>query len=147
MAFAVLQIAWLFVVGQVFFDLRLRGSAVAVAVLTLGAAAANLALGLLLVAVAGTIQQVNAFANLGSSLLAGLGGAIVPMYLMPRWVQTIAPVTPTYWVMRGYRAVTLDGRGVSAAVRPTAVLVGFAVVLAAGALLRFSAGETKRFWT
>lgn len=145
--FAVVQVAWLFAVGVVFFDLDLRGSAGAVGFLTLGVAASHLALGLLLVALAGTIQQVNALANLGSSLIAGLGGAIVPIYLMPHWVRTIAPATPTYWVMRGYRAVTLDGRGLSAVAGPTAVLAGFAVVLGVAALLRFKAGEAKRFWT
>ena len=144
--FAVLQLAWLFGVGVVFFDLDLRGSAVAIGVLSLAVAAGHLALGLLLVALARTIQQVNALANLGSALLAGIGGAIVPAYLMPQWVRTIAPATPTYWAMRGYRAVTLEGEGLSAVALPASVLVGFAIGLTALALWRFSAGEEKRWW-
>ena len=145
--FAVLQIAWLFAVGVVVFDLDLRGPAVAVAALSLAVAASHLALGLLLVAVSRTIQQVNALANLGSTLLAGVGGAVVPAYPMPGWVRVVAPATPTYWVMRGYRAVTLDGQGLSAIALPAAVLTAFAVVLSALALLRFSAAEAKHFWT
>lgn len=145
--FAVLQIAWLFAVGVVLFDLDLRGPAVAVAGLSLVVAATHLALGLVLVAACRTIQQVNALANLGSTLLAGVGGALVPAYLMPGWVRAVAPATPTYWVMRGYRAVTLDGQGLSAIALPAAVLMAFAVVLAALALMRFSAAEAKHFWT
>lgn len=145
--FAVLQIAWLFAVGVVVFGLDLRGPVVAVAVLSLFVAASHLALGLLLVAVSRTIQQVNALANLGSTLMAGVGGAVVPAYLMPGWVRAVAPATPTYWVMRGYRAVTLDGQGLPAVALPAAVLAGFAVVLSALALARFSAAEAKQFWT
>ena len=145
--FALFQIAWLFGVGVVVFDLDLRGPTVAVAVLSLAVAASHLALGLLLVAASRTIQQVNALANLGSTLMAGVGGAVVPAYLMPGWVRAVAPATPTYWVMRGYRAVTLDGQGLSAVALPAAVLTGFAVGLSAVALLRFSTAEAKRFWT
>ena len=111
------------------------------AVLTVVAAAAHLALGLLVVAVARTIQQVNALAKLG----AGFGGAIVPAHLLPGSMRAVGPFTPTHWAMRGYRAVILDGRGLDGVWVPALVLPGFAVALAA-ALVRLSVEEAKSFW-
>lgn len=146
-AFCVLQLAWLFAAGGLFFGLHLRGSVLALVVVGLAAAAAHVALGLLLVAVAGTIQQANAMANLGTAVLAGLGGALVPLYLLPAWVHRVAPAVPSYWVMRGFRSVTLDGAGVGAAVLPAAVLCAFAGAALAVALVRFSAEDAKAFWS
>lgn len=144
--FALFQAAWIFTAGFMVFGLRVRGELMALAVVTVAAAASHLALGLLVVAVARTIQQVNALANLGAALLAGFGGAIVPAYLLPGWVRAVGPFTPTHWVMRGYRAVLLDGRGLEGVVVPALVLVVFAGAVVAAAMARFSVEETKGFW-
>jgi ABC-2 type transport system permease protein len=144
--FAVVQTGWIFAGAAVLFGLRVRGPVIALVVLTLAASATNLALAVLVVAVARSIQQVNALANLGAALLAGVGGAIVPHYLLPGWVRAVGPFTPTHWLMEGYRAVILDGRGLEGIVVPSLVLIGYAAVLAAAALVRFSAEETKSFW-
>ena len=142
-AFAVVQTAWLFGVGVVAFDLDVRGSMRALGAVGLAAAAAHVAIGLVLVAFSRTIQQVNALANLGTALLAGAGGALVPRFLLPGWVEAVGPWTPTYWAMRGYRAVILDGAGWSAVARPVATLLAFAVGASVVALMRFSVDERK----
>ena len=142
-AFALLQTAWLFSVGVVAFGLRIRGSVAALALVGTAAAAAHVAIGLLLVAVARTVQQVNALANLGTVLLAGVGGALVPRYLLPAWVQAVGPATPTYWAMRGYRSVILDGRGLAHVALPAGMLVAFAAGALLLALARFSVEDAK----
>ena len=62
-------------------------------------------------AICRTAQQANAFAYVGMVLFGAIGGALVPFSVLPRWAQTVAPVTPTYWAMRGFRSVILDGQG------------------------------------
>ena len=42
----------------------------------------------------------------------------VPFSVLPQWAQTVAPATPTYWAMRGFRSVILDGRGLGAMAAP-----------------------------
>jgi ABC-2 type transport system permease protein len=145
-AFALAQAAWIFGVGVALFGLPVRGSPVALALLAAAATATHLALGLLVVAAARTIQQVNALANLGAALLAGLGGALVPSYLLPGWARAVSPFTPTHWLMEGYRAVTLDGRGLDGVALPALVLPGFAAAFAAAALARFSVEEARGYW-
>ena len=55
----------------------------------------------------------------------------------------MAPATPTYWAMTGYRAVVLDGVGVTGTLPAIGILLLFAVVLVAIAGRRFSFDETK----
>ena len=60
-----------------------------------------------------TIQQVSAVAFGGLVLFGALGGALVPLEVLPGLGSGCGPVTPTYWVMRGFGSVILNGRGVS----------------------------------
>jgi ABC-2 type transport system permease protein len=136
-----------FAVGYAVFGLRTRGSWFAIAVLIVFLVTFLLSFGLFLVTVSRTIQQVSAYGTLGSVLLAGLGGALTPVRDLPPWVQHIAPVAPTYWAMRGFRAVILDGRGVSAVLLPCAVLAGAAALCLLVAASRFRFDDAKLSWT
>src|SRR5437868_9051419 len=55
-------------------------------------------------------SQLNAFSNLGAMVLAGVGGALAPTSALPSWARTLAPATPSYWAMRGFRQVILHPR-------------------------------------
>ncbi len=102
-------------------------------------------LGVALVGVCRTSQQVNAFANLGAILGAGLGGALVPVALLPGWVHAVAPAVPTYWAMRGFESVVLGG-GAGEMWPSVLVLLAFTAgfVALAATTLRFA--ETKQGW-
>lgn len=143
---AMVQLAFLFSLGVGVFGLRVRGSAVALAVVCVSLATCSVSLGMAVVAGARTLQQVNIVANLGTVVLAGLGGALVPVSLLPGWTGAVAPAVPPYWAMRGFRAVILDGGGLSAVALPAAVLVGFTGAFVALAMARFRATERKVSW-
>ena len=104
-------------------------------------------LGVCVTALCRTAQQANAFAYLGMVLFGAIGGAFVPFSVLPAWARAIAPVTPTYWAMRGMRSVILEGRGLGGVALPAAVLLGDGrrcsrVV----ALRRLRFDETKLGW-
>jgi len=127
-AFALLQLGFLFAAGILAFGLRVRGSLGALALFCLPVAIASVALGLLLVGLVRTLPQLNACANLAAAVLAGMGGALMPLRLLPGWVRTVAPASPAYWAMRGFRSVLLDGGGMRALLLPGAVLSAFAAL-------------------
>jgi len=143
---SVAQVVVLFVLGHVLYGLHVRGSLLALAVVGFGLVACLLSLALMLVAVFRTIQQVNAAANIGGLVFAGFGGSLTPLGLLPHWARTIAPGTPGYWAMRGFRAVILNGAGVSGALPATGVLLAFAVAFGIVAALRFRMAESKTSW-
>jgi ABC-2 type transport system permease protein len=100
----------------------------------------------MIVGFASRVQQVNVVQNIGAMVFAGLGGALAPVSVLPTWMATLAPALPSYWAMRGYRAVILQGGGLSEVLLPTTVLLGFAAGFVAVALFRFRFEESKAYW-
>jgi ABC-2 type transport system permease protein len=66
-----------------------------------------------------------------------LGGAWVPSFLFPPWLQAVAAWTPTHWAVQGMDAMTWRARPLAEAVLPVAVLLGFSGLAGAVALWRF----------
>jgi ABC-2 type transport system permease protein len=71
----------------------------------------------------------------------------VPFNVLPGWARTIAPATPTYWAMRGFRSIILDGRGLGGVTTPIAVLLAMALAFGVVALRRLRFDEAKVAWT
>ena len=142
----VLQHAVLFGFGVAFLDFKVNGAWPAVALLALAFALMILCAGLAAAALLGTVQQLNAVTNLGTMVLGGLGGALVPVRELPKWVQPIAPASPVNWAMEGYRDVILDGAGVADVLPSLAAMSGLAALLVAVALWRLRNDAPKRTW-
>ena len=137
----------LMIVGGVVLGLRLHGGSALASFLVMAAyATCVVALILLASATFRTVNQVNAFQNVGAMAFAGLGGALVPVGQLPGWARFISPVTPAYWAMRGHNAVFLRAGGVRDVLFPTAVLFGAAIALLAIATVRFRVDQTKQFF-
>jgi ABC-2 type transport system permease protein len=140
------QLGVLFGIGGMLFGLHVRGSMVGM-ILVIGALAVCLvSLGALLLAVCRSVMQLNAATNIGTMVFAGLGGAITPLAVLPAWARTIAPITPSYWAMRGFRSVTLTNGDLASVALPIMMLLSFAAGFAILAGLRFRAEETKISW-
>jgi ABC-2 type transport system permease protein len=123
--------------GRALFGIRPSGSALGFALLCASTAAMVAGFGLLIAALGKTEAQSRGFALpivLGMSLL---GGAWFPSFMMPRWVQSVSLTIPSRWAIDGFDAVTWRGLGLSAAVTPSLVLLGFAVAFGAFAFARF----------
>ncbi len=117
------------VCGALLFGLSVQGSLVAVLVLELALASCIVAYGICACALSSTQAQFNAFAYLGALVMAGIGGALTPFETLPSWAQWLAPATPTYWAVRGFEAVILDGAGLAEVRLEVLVLGLFAVGL------------------
>jgi ABC-2 type transport system permease protein len=66
-----------------------------------------------------------------------LGGAWVPTFIFPKWLQKLTVVVPTRWAMDGLDAMTWRGLGFSASVGPIAVLLLFTLLFGTVAVMRF----------
>lgn len=137
------QQAALFVLGVTVFGLHIRGAVAGVVLVSVALTLCLTVLGVLFAAVLRSSQQLNTVSNLTVMVLAGLGGAFTPISVLPGWAQALAPLTPTFWAMEGYRTVILDGAGVAAVALPCGVLLAFAAGFTAVAVRRFSFDETK----
>jgi ABC-2 type transport system permease protein len=147
LAIGLAQFIVIFTAGVVLFGLDIRGDVVALVPLVVAFSICLVLLGVAVTALCRTAQQANAFGIVGMILFGAIGGALVPFSVLPGWARTIAPVTPTYWVMRGFRSVILDAQGLGAVVTPVAVLLAMTLLFAVVALWRLRFDEAKVGWT
>jgi ABC-2 type transport system permease protein len=78
----------------------------------------------------------NSLLNLLVILLGAIGGALVPIFLLPAWMEALASITPHYWALQAVQDLLFRGAGLPDITLNLAVLLGFAAVLWAGALVR-----------
>ncbi|WP_128801164.1 MULTISPECIES: ABC transporter permease [unclassified Streptomyces] len=100
-----------------------------------------LGLGALIGVVVRSMGELSAAYDIGGMLLSSVGGALVPLSVLPVWVADVAPASPGYWATRGLRAA-LDGDTHTAAVA-CGTLLGTAVVCGALASVRLR-GRSSR---
>ncbi len=146
-ALGIVQLVVLLGAGVAVFGLHINGDVLALVPLIVAFSVCLVLLGVCVTAVCRTAQQANAFAYLGMVLFGAIGGAFVPFNVLPAWARAIAPVTPTYWVMRGMRSVILDGAGGAATALPTAVLLAMTAGFGVVALGQLRFDESKIGWS
>ncbi|HEX8604022.1 MAG TPA: ABC transporter permease [Pseudoduganella sp.] len=107
------------------------------ALVTLGFALMTATFGLMIAALGRTPEAARGIATFATLMIVMLGGAWVPSFIFPEWLQTLSLAMPARWAIDGFDAVTWRGLGIEAALRCTAVLIGFAALFGALAAWRF----------
>jgi ABC-2 type transport system permease protein len=147
LALGLVQILVLLLFGRVVLGLHLHGEAFAVCAVEILYVGCAVAFGIALTALLRTSQQVNAFGFLCATLMAALGGALVPLNTLPAWTRRLAPITPQYWAMRATHDLILDGKPAGSIVAPVVALALFTAVFIAIALRRLRFDDTKIGWS
>jgi len=93
--------------------------------------------GLLVASLGKTPNAARGASVLATLLMVMLGGAWVPTFVFPAWLQKLTVVVPTRWAVDGFDATTWRGLGFSSAVMPMVVLLGFALAFSTLAVWRF----------
>ena len=133
-----LQVALLFGVASIAFDMPLGESPLGLLILSLSLALAASALGMLLAAFAKTSRQANTLGNLGGFVLGGLGGAFASWRGLPgSFMDQLSMVTPHAHALHGFDTLLINGGGVMGILPQAGVLLGFAVVFFVVAMRRF----------
>ncbi|RFP10646.1 MULTISPECIES: ABC transporter permease [unclassified Duganella] len=86
------------------------------------------AFGLLIAAFGKTPEAARGIATFATLIMVMLGGAWVPSFIFPEWMQRLTLVVPTRWAVDGFDAVTWRGLGLDGVLAPIAVQLGFAAV-------------------
>lgn len=133
----VIQISVMIALGQFFFNVPWGQSPLALAVMVAAFAFSITAFGMLIAALVRTYAQVDALSTLLVLPLAGLGGAMWPIEIVPDFMQKIALWLPTGWAMRGFQDIIIRGFGVADVLQEAGVLVLFGLAFLAIGVWRF----------
>jgi ABC-2 type transport system permease protein len=119
------------------FGVRVQGSLPGLLAVMAATALCSATLGLMVAALGRSPEATRGLAILVTLLLVMLGGAWVPSFLFPPWLQAAAAWTPTHWAVQGMDAMTWRALPLADALLPVAVLLAFAALFGAVALWRF----------
>jgi ABC-2 type transport system permease protein len=101
------------------------------------------AFGLFIAAFGKTPEAARGIAVFATLIMVMLGGAWVPSFIFPEWVQTVTLVVPTRWAIDGFDAVTWRGLGLHGAIMPMLVQLGFAIVFGGLAIWKFLRDQSR----
>src|SRR6185312_11227052 len=93
--------------------------------------------GLLVAALGNSPATARGVTTLAVLMMVMLGGAWVPTFIFPVWLQQFTMIVPVRWAVDGLDAMTWRGIGISGAVVPTLVLLGFTGVFGTIAIACF----------
>ncbi|MCV2421134.1 ABC transporter permease [Paucibacter sp. DJ2R-2] len=120
------------------FGVRVQGSWLGFAAVLLAFSLLTASFGLLIAALGKSPEATRGLAILATLLMVMLGGAWVPSFVFPEWLQTASLFIPTRWAVDGLDAMTWRGLPFSEALAPVGVMLGFALAFGALAIARFS---------
>jgi ABC-2 type transport system permease protein len=139
-----LQIVVIFGAGALLLPLlglnpvSLGDNLLALIVVSVLVALCSTSLGLLIAALARTEAQISAIAQVALWVMAALGGAFIPTWVMGEFLGNIGKVVPHYWAIQAYTGIMVRGQGLANIGVDLAVLLSFTIIFFAVGLWRFS---------
>ena len=129
--------AVVYAVAVAFFGVRVSGSVAGFVAVLVAFALLTSSFGLMVAALGRTPEATRGLAILATLLMVMLGGAWLPSFIFPPWLQTVSMWMPTHWAVDGLDAMTWRGLPLQAALLPVAAMLGFTFLFSAVALARF----------
>jgi ABC-2 type transport system permease protein len=128
---------FIFFVAGLFFEVQIAGSLPGFLGVGLCFALVTANFGLLIAAYGKTPEAARGMATFATLIMVMLGGAWVPAFLFPQWLQSVTLAVPTRWAVDGLDAMTWRGLSLDAAWPAMLAQLGFAVLFGALALWKF----------
>lgn len=134
---AAIVMSIIYAAALAFFKVRLEGSIIGFMGVMWAFGFLTATFGLLIAAIGKTPEATRGLAIFATLLMVMLGGAWVPSFVFPEWLQTVSLGVPTRWAIDGLTAMTWRGLGLEAALAPIGVMLAFSAVFAMIAIWRF----------
>ncbi|MCU6433280.1 ABC transporter permease [Undibacterium sp. Jales W-56] len=127
----------IFAVAAVIFKVKIAGSFVGFIGLALSFSLMTASFGLLIAAFGKTPEAARGISVFATLIMVMLGGAWMPSFLFPQWLQNLTLIIPTRWAVDGFDAMTWRGLGLDAALPAIGVQLAFCLLFVSLALWRF----------
>ena len=132
-----IQILIFWVAGLLIFNVDLGLAPAAVIILSVLMVLMSAAFAVMLATLVRTQRSAGSLAVVTALVLAPLGGCWWPLFIMPRWLQTVAKISPHAWATTGFNKLMLFSADFGAVVPEMLALVVFTVIFALIAVWRF----------
>ncbi len=130
----------LFAFARIVFGVHIRGSFAGFLGVCAAFSLMTASFGLMVAALGETVEATRGYSIMATLIMVMLGGAWVPTFIFPKWLQKLTVIIPTRWAMDGLDGMTWRGLGFSSALAPIAVLLLFTLLFGLVAVTRFRWG-------
>jgi len=134
---ALVLLAIIYAAAFALFGVRIEGSVLGFVGIAIAFSLLTASFGLLIASLGKTPEATRGLAIFATLIMVMLGGAWVPSFVFPEWLQTVSLAVPTRWAVDGLDAMTWRGMGLDAAIGPIAAMLAFSAAFAALAVWRF----------
>jgi ABC-2 type transport system permease protein len=130
----IIQFALIMFIGKFILPLMgtpvldLGSSPAALVVITLSAALAACGYGIFLGTLARTYEQASTFGAVSVVIAAAIGGIMVPVYVMPQFMQKVSVISPLAWGINAFQDVFVRGGDIFSVLPDVALLLIFFLV-------------------
>ncbi len=126
---ALVLMTGVFAAAILVFRVRIEGSVPGFVAVAVAFAIMTSALGLLIAAIGRTPEATRGMAIVITLLIVMLGGAWVPTFVFPQWLQSITRFVPARWAVDGFDAMTWRAQPLAAIAWPVIDMLALSVVL------------------
>jgi ABC-2 type transport system permease protein len=134
---ATILLLLIYAVAIAVFGVRIDGSIIGFLGVGIAFALLTASFGLLIAALGKSPEATRGLAIFVTIIMVMLGGAWVPSFIFPEWLQTVSLFVPTRWAVDGLDAMTWRGLSFDAALAPIGVMLAFSALFAGLAVIRF----------
>jgi ABC-2 type transport system permease protein len=134
---ALLILAVVYVAAIGLFNVRIAGSVPGFLAVSVAFAVLAASTGLMIAGLGRSVGATRGLSMFSALILVMLGGAWVPAFIFPGWLQRLSLWVPTRWAVDGFDAMTWRGQPLEAALAPVAVMLGWSVLFILIAVWRF----------
>ena len=134
-SFLILAVSFVF--SMIVFKVRVHGSIVGFFGVMLACSLMASTFGLLVAALGNSPGTARGVTSLAVLMMVMLGGAWVPTFIFPAWLQRFTLILPVRWAIDGFDATTWRGAALGSVLPAMGVLVLFAAAFAFVAAQRF----------
>jgi ABC-2 type transport system permease protein len=125
---ALILLALIYAAAMLIFGVRVQGSLPGFVGVLVAFSLMTAALGLLVASLGKTPEATRGLAIFLTLILVMLGGAWIPTFVFPSWMQKLTAFVPTRWAVDGLDAMTWRGLDFSAAAQPIVLMLSFAAL-------------------
>jgi len=123
--------------ARLVFGVRILGSLAGFVGVCAALSLMTASFGLMVASLGETVEATRGYSIMATLFMVMLGGAWVPTFIFPPWLQKLSTIVPTRWAMDGLDGMTWRGLGFPAALAPIGVLLLFTLLFGAVAVMRF----------
>jgi ABC-2 type transport system permease protein len=134
---ALLILTVVYVAAFGLFKVRIDGSVLGFIAVAVAFAVLAATTGLMIAGLGRSVAATRGLSIFTVLILVMLGGAWVPAFIFPDWLQRVSLFIPTRWAVDGFDAMTWRGLPLEAALAPVAVMLGWSILFALIAIWRF----------